>query len=409
MSGLNDLLGGKKYKDTLYDGLKPLEESCGVLQDDPRLPSYIFPLDFCLGGGIPLAHITQFFGAPGGGKSSLAYMMAKALSKTCMRCRKPATFCECSEPPLIQKTLLVHLEGMPPDRLYFDRLDYQTEGNMIIALPETGEEACDILLAGVESDDCGLVILDSLTNLYPGADMEKSFVEYEMGTQAKLTTRLFKHLGFKLVKEVKRGHSPAVIMISQLRANMNRANKFAPMDGASGGFGQKHGVRLSMRINQLKSEDVDDASGMKDAMRFSVNLASGDCKTQMFTMATKAEYKIAANAFDGYHPGQTLDSKTVVQIAKNELEILTKEKDGYVLQGTPFKFRVLAEIEDVFRTGEWTNPETGEVLPNSDDAIRFTVLNEAKKRAISDLVSRRVEVIDLSTTPLKSLSEVAVM
>ena len=432
--GLNQLLsrprvGGK----ILYEKkqLAPAQES---VIDYPRIPTYILPFDYATAGGIPCNVPTQFYGPYQGGKTTLSYLAALGLSKTCMRCLQPLAKCKCPEKQfiqtcptcgkpvdacshkaepielcetcgkprlectcksrLIQKTFLCHLEGMPPDDLYFNTLGYEPEGNLIIGLPEYGEQACEMIEAAIKSDDCGLVIVDSIAGIVPREELECAYEDAKVAMQARLLSRLFRRISPLLVKEYRRGHLVGVIFINQLRANIG-GGRFDPGEQTPGGWAAKHGYRLSVRVNQLS---VDAAAGERDKQdniknvgRFSVSMLGSESKQQMLILSGKAEYKIVLRDWDGYLSGSCLDANTCITLAR-ELGFLEKTSGGYEFKGTGLTFRVLSDIETMFREHRYVKQETGEVLENADDIIRFMVVRRAKYEAIRDIVARHRKI-----------------
>ena len=432
MPGLNQLLtrSTRTGVDTVLHGARELSQGGENLIDYPRIPSGIFPFDYASGGGIPCNVISQLYGPYQGGKSSLAYLIAKSLSKTCMRCLKPLAMCSCAEPAidkvcatckkpegecshkaesmelcskcgkspidctcgtkLRQKTFLCHLEGMPPDDLYFNTLGYDTYENLIIGIPEYGEQACEMIEAAIQADDCGLVIVDSLAGLLPKAEMESAYEDVQVGAQARLIGKLFRRISPILVQEFRRGHLVGIIFINQLRANIG-GGKWDPGEKTPGGWASKHGYRLSVRVNQLSvdtaSGEKEKADGMKNVGRFSASLLGAESKQQLLILSGKCEYKIVLRDWEGYESGACLDANTCVAIAK-EVGLLEKTPKHYELKGTNMCFRVLSDIDNLFRTGQYVNPVTGEVTEGADEVFRYAVLNRAKSMAVSSIVRR---------------------
>lgn len=429
--GLNQLLSRPRIGGKILYEKQQLAPAQEAVIDYPRIPTYILPLDYALAGGIPCNVPTQFYGPYQGGKSSLSYLAAKGLSNTCMRCLQPLARCKCaqkrfaptcptcgkpfdecqhkSEPielcetcgksriecicksQLIQKTFLCHLEGMPPDNLYFNTLGYEAEGNLVVGLPEYGEQACEMIEAAIQSDDCGLVIVDSIAGIVPREEMECAYEDAKVAMQARLLSRLFRRLSPLLVKEYRRGHLVGVIFINQLRANIG-GGRFDPGEQTPGGWAAKHGYRLSVRVNQLSIDaaagERDKTDNMKNVGRFSVSLLGSESKQQMLILSGKAEYKIVLRDWEGYLSGSCLDANTCIALAK-DTGFLEKTSAGYEFKGTGMTFRVLSDIEAMFREHRYVNPSTGEVVDKADDILRFMIVRRAKHAAIRDIVTRQ--------------------
>lgn len=443
MAGLNQLLtSSNRIGSNTVTAAKALTEERENLIDFPRIPTDIFPFDYASGGGIPCNVPTQFYGPYQGGKSTLAYMAAKSLSRICMRCLQPLSLCQCLEPDwqlycptckkptgecnhksepvefcancqkprlecscgsrLLQKTFLCHLEGMPPDSLYFDTLGYDTSGNLLIGLPEYGEQACEMVEAAVRADDCGLVIVDSLAGLLPKAEMEGAYEDIQVGAQARLIGKLFRRIGPLLVQEYRRGHLLGLIFINQLRANIG-GGKWDPSEKTPGGWASKHGYRLSVRVNQLSVDgekgEKEKADGMKNVGRFSVSLLGSESKQQMLILSGKGEYKIVLRDWKGYESGACLDASAAAAVAR-EIGLLEKGPKYYELKGTDMRFRVLSDIDELFRTGEYVDPENGEVLQGGDSLFRFVVTRRAKMDAVASIVRRAAIKVQAVKNPL---------
>lgn len=433
MAGLNQLLtrprvGGK----ILFNrcDLAPAQEN---VIDYPRIPTYILPFDYATAGGIPCNVTTQFYGPMMAGKSSLSYMAAKGLSKTCMRCMQPLAKCKCpvktfiktcptcgkpsdecshkSEPvelcetcgktrlececksQLIQKTFLCHLEGMPPDDLYFQTLGYDSVSNLVVGLPEYGEQACEMIEAAMQSDDCGLIIVDSIADIVPREELECAYEDVKVAMQARLISRLFRRLAPKLVQEYRRGHLLGVIFLNQVRSNIG-GGRFDPGETTPGGWAAKHGHRLSVRINQLSVDasagEKDKTDGMKNVGRFSCSMLGSEAKQQMLILAGKAEYKIVFRDWEGYLSGSTLDANTCITLSK-ESGFLEKMPAGYTFKGTGIVCRVLSEIEDIFRANRWVSKD-GRVIEGAADILRFMCVRYAKYEAIKEIIKRHRHV-----------------
>ena len=363
--------------------------------------------------------------------TTTSYLIAKSLSKTCMRCLKPLKACKCQQVDFVdtcptcgspagscdhksqpvslcsgcgktritctcgsqlrQKTFLAQFEGMPPDEIYFETLGYDTTNNMIVGLPEYGEQGCEMIAAAVQADDCGLVIVDSLAGIVPKEELECDFEDAKVALQARLIKRLFLRLNVLLTKEYRRGHLVSVIFINQIRTIIG-AGKFESNETTPGGHTAKHGYRLSVRVNQLSLDsdkgEMDKQEHMKNVLRFSASLLGPQAKQQMLILAGKCEYKIALRDYKGFEPGTPLDANTCIQVAK-DIGMLEKQGKYYVLGRTGLRFLKLSDIDRVFQTGDYINPETGEVIcTEADELIRYAVLRYAVTASTAAILER---------------------
>ncbi len=383
MGKLNELVinGVKKYGDSrVMDGLSELRAMKQNMIDFPRLPTGVFPLDYSLGGGVLLNSATQFFGPPESGKSTAAYLTARSLAGMCTRagCLKPLALCKCDE-PLIQKTFLAQFEGTPPDDLWFSTLGYEPDGNLVIGMPDYAEQGCEMIEAAIKSDDCGLVIIDSVGAMMTKAELQSSYEDALVASQSKLLTRLARRLSNLLVQELRRSHLVAVIFINQVRSTIGSIG-YGANEGVPGGYALKHCVRLSVRFSQYAATgDERSDENVKNVLKTTTSLLSNAAKQQAFIMAGKAEYKLAIAPYRDYPPGRVLDVGTVLKYAKDLGVFVGDSKSNYAFPSLGWEFARLMDVEAVFRTGEHVG------LQGADDAIRYTVVQEAKQRMIQRL------------------------
>jgi len=136
------------------------------------------------------------------------------------------------------------------------------------------EHRTEIIEAAVRADDCGLVILDSLAGLVPKAELDGSYLDQQVATQARLIAKLSRRLNPLLVNEYRRGHHVAVVFLNQMRTIIGGSN-YGPSETCPGGWAAKHFYRCSIRIGQLKGDvkkgELDAAANMKNALRFSAS------------------------------------------------------------------------------------------------------------------------------------------
>jgi DNA repair protein RadB len=188
-----------------------------------KLTSGNAALDSLIGGGLEVRTITQFFGEPASGKSTLCMIAAVA----CLRAGQPVVYID-SEGFSIERFRQIAGEDTEKiaDRLFlFEPLDFEHQGTMIA-------EAEKVLKAHKP----GLLIMDSATALYR-TDLEKG----RDALQA-LTKQMIHLLGF-----CKRYEIP-VIITNQVYMDTGK-NTFYGL----GGVALEH---LSKVIVRLEKGDV---------------------------------------------------------------------------------------------------------------------------------------------------------
>lgn len=121
------------------------------MEKSKKLPFGQEPLDGLLDGGIEHKSLTNLYGPPGSGKTNLALLAA-------MSCINAG-----------RKVLYIDTEGgFSPERFSQITRDFEKfSRNVVMIEPKTFEEQ-DKVVMGLEKklDDVGLIVLDSLVNLY---------------------------------------------------------------------------------------------------------------------------------------------------------------------------------------------------------------------------------------------------
>ena len=150
-------------------------------------------LDMALGiGGIPRGRVTEIFGAESAGKSTLAiHIMAET-----QRAGGTAAYVD------VEHAL---------DPGYAANCGLDSE-QLLIAQPDSAEQAMDITEQLVRSGAVDAIVIDSVAALVPQAEIEGDMGDSHVGLQARLMSQALR----KLTSAIHRSHT-AVIFINQLR------------------------------------------------------------------------------------------------------------------------------------------------------------------------------------------------
>jgi len=178
--------------------------------------------DRLLGGGLEARTISQIYGSPASGKSTLCMIAAVS----CLRAGHPVVFID-SEGFSIERFRQITGEDTEKlaDRLYlFEPIDFEQQGNMIA-------EADKIL----KSHKPGLFILDSATALYR-TDLDKGRDAMQM-----LTRQMIQILGYA------KRYDLAVIITNQVYMDTTR-NTFYGL----GGTAMEHLSKVIVRLERLE-------------------------------------------------------------------------------------------------------------------------------------------------------------
>lgn len=190
-------------------------------------------LDRILGvGGYPRGRVIEIFGHESSGKTTLSLHAIAEIQ----RAGGTAAFVD-AEHAL--------------DVSYAGRLGVEVEG-LLVAQPDSGEQALEITEALVRSGAVDLVVVDSVAALVPQAELEGEMGDHHVGLQARLMSQALR----KLTGITSRTHA-TVIFINQVRSKIG-GMAFGPSETTTGGNALKFysSIRLDVRrIGSIKTPD----------------------------------------------------------------------------------------------------------------------------------------------------------
>lgn len=199
-------------------------EACAVI------PSGSLGIDLALGcGGYPRGRIVEVYGPESSGKTTLAL---HAIAET-QRLGGVAAFVD-AEHAL--------------DTAYARALGIDL-GQLLIAQPDTGEQALEVTDGLVRSGAVDLVVIDSVAALVPKAELEGDMGDQHMGLQARLMSQALRKL-----TAVAHRNGACILFINQVRQKIGVV--FGNPETTTGGNALKFyaSVRLDVRrIGTLKS------------------------------------------------------------------------------------------------------------------------------------------------------------
>ncbi|MCY4543381.1 MAG: recombinase RecA [Rhodobacteraceae bacterium] len=189
-------------------------------------------LDIALGiGGLPKGRIIEIYGPESSGKTTLAlHTVAEA-----QKAGGVAAFVDAEHAldPGYAKSLGVDVE------------------ELLIAQPDSGEQALEITDTLVSSGGVSIVVVDSVAALTPRAELEGDMGDAQVGSQARLMSQAMR----KLTGTINRSNS-MVVFINQIR--MKIGVMFGSPETTTGGNALKFysSVRLDIRrIGAIKVRD----------------------------------------------------------------------------------------------------------------------------------------------------------
>jgi recombination protein RecA len=190
-------------------------------------------LDIALGiGGIPKGRIIEIYGPESSGKTTVTlHMVAEAQKEGGV-----AAFID-AEHAL--------------DPVYAKAIGVDTD-NLILAQPDTGEQALEIVDALVRSGAVDIIVIDSVAALVPKAEISGEMGDSHMGLQARLMSQALRKLTGIINKS-----KCSVIFINQLR--MKIGVMFGNPETTTGGNALK--FYSSVRMDVRKIDTIKKSSG----------------------------------------------------------------------------------------------------------------------------------------------------
>jgi recombination protein RecA len=187
------------------------------------IPTGALSLDLALGvGGIPRGRVTEIYGPESSGKTTLCqHIMAQAQKRGGI-----AAFID------MENAL---------DPAYAARCGVDIV-NLVVAQPDTGEQALEIAEGLVRSGVVDVVVIDSVPALVPRAEIEGEMGDYHSGLQARLMAQAMRKLIGPIAKS-----GTAFIVTTQLRRDLNNNGREEPV----GGYALRHHASVRLEIRRL--------------------------------------------------------------------------------------------------------------------------------------------------------------
>ena len=198
-----------------------------VPADVPAISTGSLTLDMALGiGGLPRGRVIEIYGPESSGKTTLClHAIAEA-----QKAGGAAAFID-AEHAL--------------DITYAKKLGVQTD-DLLVAQPDTGEQALEIAETLVRSGALDIIVVDSVAALVPRAEIEGEMGDSHMGLQARLMSQALR----KLTGAISKSHT-SLIFINQIR--MKIGVMFGNPETTTGGNALKFYSSVRLDIRRIES------------------------------------------------------------------------------------------------------------------------------------------------------------
>jgi recombination protein RecA len=210
--------------------------------DVPVISTGALSLDIALGvGGVPRGRIIEIYGPESGGKTTLALHIVAEAQK--------------------QNGLAAFIDAEHAlDVTYARKIGVNTD-DLLIAQPDTGEQALEITETLVRSGALDILVVDSVAALVPRAELEGEMGDAQMGLQARLMSQALRKLTGSISKS-----NTTVIFINQLR--MKIGVFFGSPETTTGGNALKFYASMRLDIRKVTSlKQGQDIIGMRTRVK----------------------------------------------------------------------------------------------------------------------------------------------
>lgn len=221
----------KTFKDLMLAEFEETYEKVFVTEEEYMVFSTGSPsLDISIGiGGIPTRRFTEISGVEGSAKSTFSYSTAKNALDILA--------------PLGKKVLYVDVENQGTiDYIQAIIEPYKVGVDFIIAKPDFSSDAFKICEAGINSNEFGLIILDSIGALAPKEEKEKEFDEGSMTLIPRELSKFLRRNAYAV-----RDNNIAFLFINQVRDSIG---SYVKSFTTPGGHALKHFSSLIITLSK---------------------------------------------------------------------------------------------------------------------------------------------------------------
>jgi recombination protein RecA len=316
-----------KESDQVISGLhKEMGERVGgknfKIPEIERVPIGIFPLDFAIGGGIPVNRVSIIYGPESSTKTSLLLKIIAAFQK-----RK-------------QTVALIETEySLEPK--WVEQMGVSMK-DLVLFRPTTAEQAVDMVQAILHADDVGLVCLDSVGSLVTAHEIESESGKRTVAGASMLTTELMKKIVSAFNTESQRGHFPTVVLVNQIRSRIGAM--YQDPEIMPGGNLLRFAASLTIRLyakDKMVKEISDKVPAYKEV--------KGAIRKHKIPIASKSfEYDMCIVNKNGLKVGDVDAWPTVVAYLKQTGLMAKQEKGGWTCLGK--KFSTIEQVKELYDT-----------------------------------------------------------
>ena len=333
-------------KEALAVAMKQIEKEFGKgsimrLGDDTArldvkaVSTGILPLDIALGiGGLPRGRITEIYGPEAGGKTTVTLHMIAEMQRQ----GGTAAFID-AEHAL--------------DPMYARKIGVDVD-NLLLAQPDTGEQALDIAETLIRSAAVDIVVIDSVAALVPKSEIDGEMGDANVGLHARMMSKAMRKLTAIIGKT-----DTIAIFINQIREKVGIM--FGNPETTTGGRALKFysTIRLEVRKGEAIKQGTD-IVGNRVKIKVAKNKVAPPFRTAEFDLIYGEGYS---------HTGSILDMGVA-------FDIITKSGAHFSYNGEKF-----GQGKDNAKKYLREHPEIADEI---DKKIREAVLKSIKPLETSE-------------------------
>lgn len=319
-----------------------------IINNYARFSSGILGLDEALGGGWPFGRICLLAGEFSTGKTELAIQACISVQNYDHVTKKHRLLLGESQPFTPGRAMYVDAENAF-DLAWAESKGFDSSHHVMIN-PENAEQVIDVVSRGVEENLFDLIIIDSIAQMVPQAEVENSSEDWQMGLAARLNNKAFRKWNGLLAGKFKSGHpGPMILCLNQIRLKIGVM--FGDPRTLPGGKGQEFNSSVTVYTKSAKY-DAKDESSMANVVMSGIthkNKTYTPKQTYTFSMAVKDNGTKQAGELDN-----------IDQLVKRGKDLkLLQNKSGKLLFGgkdlgmTEATFRAKLKSSDAFRFKLW--------------------------------------------------------